>query len=180
MHTAVNGPESLRSAEASECAAEQEQFWPFHDLVSADQVLEGSRLTAEKLTELAADIGLDTDTFTECLASGRYTDLVTEETGWAVSGGVRGTPGFVINGLFLIGAQPYEAFVQIIDQELDRLGWEPSPDQTQANTPVDIEGMVVFPPGSAPRQRPGPRHRGRARPSCNAGCSWSRGAHRRG
>ena len=56
MHTAVNGPEALRAAEASECAAEQDQFWAFHDLVYADQVLEGSRLTAEKLTEFAAEI----------------------------------------------------------------------------------------------------------------------------
>ncbi len=29
-----------------------------------------------------------------------------------------GTPSFFINGRFLSGAQPYEAFARVIDQEL--------------------------------------------------------------
>ena len=32
--------------------------------------------------------------------------------------GVTGTPAFFINGIFLNGAQPIEAFSEIIDQEL--------------------------------------------------------------
>jgi len=33
--------------------------------------------------------------------------------------GVNGTPAFFVNGRMLSGAQPYEAFKQIIDEELD-------------------------------------------------------------
>ena len=32
--------------------------------------------------------------------------------------GVRGTPGFMINGVFLSGAQPYERFSEIVDAEI--------------------------------------------------------------
>jgi protein-disulfide isomerase len=33
--------------------------------------------------------------------------------------GVTGTPAFFINGRFLSGAQPFEAFQSIIDEELE-------------------------------------------------------------
>ena len=56
-HFAILGPESNLSAEASECAAEQEQFWAFHDRTFIDQLSERSSLSADRLTELAADIG---------------------------------------------------------------------------------------------------------------------------
>ena len=36
--------------------------------------------------------------------------------------GVQGTPGFFVNGRFLRGAQPYEEFEKIIDDELRRKG----------------------------------------------------------
>ena len=34
--------------------------------------------------------------------------------------GVTGTPAFFINGRFISGAQPYEKFVEIIEDELTR------------------------------------------------------------
>ena len=36
--------------------------------------------------------------------------------------GLRGTPAFYVNGRYLNGAQPFEAFEKIIDEELDRKG----------------------------------------------------------
>ena len=35
--------------------------------------------------------------------------------------GVSGTPAFFINGRMVVGAQPFEAFAQVIDDELERL-----------------------------------------------------------
>jgi protein-disulfide isomerase len=70
-HFAILGPESNRSAEASECAAEQGQFWDFHDVVFADQVTNHSSLDADQLVKLAGTVGLDTTTFRECLDAGR-------------------------------------------------------------------------------------------------------------
>ena len=34
--------------------------------------------------------------------------------------GVSGTPTFFINGIKLVGAQPYSAFKQLIEQELNK------------------------------------------------------------
>ena len=33
--------------------------------------------------------------------------------------GINGTPTFFINGIVVVGAQPYEVFEQIIEQELN-------------------------------------------------------------
>ncbi len=110
----ILGPESTRASEASECAAEQDQFWAYHDLLFANP----GGLTDAKLISLAGDIGLDTAAFEVCLSSGRYTSLIANDAAVVQSLGVRGTPGFVINGKYLAGAQSYEAFRQIIEQEL--------------------------------------------------------------
>ena len=36
--------------------------------------------------------------------------------------GMNGTPGFYVNGVVLSGAQPLDAFVEVIDAELARAG----------------------------------------------------------
>ncbi len=115
---AILGPESTRTAEASECAAEQGKFWEYHDFVFNDQLSNHSTLSAEKLAGLAGDIGLDTTTFSECLSSGRHTALITQESLSVQSLGVRGTPAFLVNGVFISGAQPFEVFQQVIQEQL--------------------------------------------------------------
>jgi predicted DsbA family dithiol-disulfide isomerase len=66
------------------------------------------------------DLGLDTDAFNTCFDSGKYRDAVRQDyqTGQAI--GVTGTPAFFVNGRFLSGAQPLEAFTAVIDEELGR------------------------------------------------------------
>ena len=117
-HFAILGPESNRAAEASECAAEQGQFWPFHDLVFKDQATTGSTLDRNQLSSLAAEIGLDTAAFEECLSSGKYSFQIVQESQSVQALGVRGTPGFLVNGLYIAGAQPFEVFQQVIDEQL--------------------------------------------------------------
>lgn len=59
------------------------------------------------------------EAFNECFDSGTYREAVQEDY---VSGGklgVNATPAFFINGRFLSGAQPFEAFEAIIEEELD-------------------------------------------------------------
>jgi len=45
---------------------------------------------------------------------------VKEDLADGQSAGVSGTPTFFINGQQLVGAQPFEAFQQIIEQELNK------------------------------------------------------------
>jgi protein-disulfide isomerase len=117
-HFAILGLESNRAAEASECAAEQGQFWAYHDLVFEDQIAAHSTLDQEKLVDFASDLALDTDVFAECLSSGKYSLQVARDSQAVQALGVRGTPGFLINGLFISGAQPFTVLQQIIDEQL--------------------------------------------------------------
>ena len=70
------------------------------------------------MKEFAATLGLDTGTFNDCLDSGKYTDIVAQDTSIAQAIGVRSTPTFVVNGQPIVGAQPYETFAQTFDSLL--------------------------------------------------------------
>jgi len=118
-HFAFLGQESFDAAEASECAADQNAFWEYHNLLFKSQNGENKGAFAkDKLKEFATGLKLDSQAFNDCLDSGKYTQLVQELTGTAQSIGVRSTPSFVVNGLAIIGAQSYDVFQQAIEQEL--------------------------------------------------------------
>ncbi len=113
------GPESQWAAEASECAAEQDAFWEYHDLLYDRQAGENQgAYNKENLKQFAVDLGLDAQSFDDCLDSGRYSSMVRTQTATAQSLGVRGTPAFLVNGQPLVGAQPFEVFQQVIEAEL--------------------------------------------------------------
>ena len=106
------------AAEASECAGDQDAFWQYHDLLLIANPVKIRGVTKTRLKKFAADLKLDTKAFDECLDTGKYTNLVQSETTQAQSLGVRSTPAFVVNGQPLVGAQPYEMFKQVIEQQL--------------------------------------------------------------
>ena len=105
---------AFQAAEASMCAYEQGAFWPYHDGIYENQ----AELSAEPYVQMAADLGLDVESFRTCLENEEYKGLVQNDVELAVSLGVRSTPTFFINGLPFIGAQPLDAFKQVIDSEL--------------------------------------------------------------
>ncbi len=73
----------------------------------------------DNLKLFAGQLGLDVDQFTQCLDSGKYTEIVQQENQIGKSLGVQSTPTFVINGQPVIGAQPYENFQQVIESILN-------------------------------------------------------------
>jgi protein-disulfide isomerase len=111
-----NHPNARPAAEASLCALDQDRFWQYHDRLFAAQ----DRLTDEDLKRHAADLGLDSARFNACLDAGRFQADVDTDMRDGSNAGVSGTPAFFINGRFLGGAQPFEAFQRIIDEELAR------------------------------------------------------------
>ena len=113
------GPESNWAAEAAECAADQDKFWEYHDKLYDSQSGENQgAFNKDNLKKFAEELGLDTSAFNECLDSGKYSQLVQDESSLASSIGVRSTPTFLINGQAVVGAQPYEIFQQTIDSLL--------------------------------------------------------------
>ena len=108
-------PRAQQSAEASECADDQGAYWEYHDVLFANQ----HALDTDSLIGYAEELGLDVEEFTECVESGKYTDEVLADYNEGLTYGVTGTPTFFINGVRLVGAQPFEAFQQIIEEELN-------------------------------------------------------------
>ncbi len=102
------------AAAATEAAHLQGKFWEMHDLIFANQ----RQLSAEKFYEHAATLGLDVARFKKDYVSAETKKKVDADSKEAGSLGVTGTPAFFINGRFLNGAKPFEAFKALIDKEL--------------------------------------------------------------
>ncbi len=116
-HYAFLGDESQWAAEASECANDQNKFWEYHDKLFASQNGENQgAFSKDNLKKFAADLGLDTQSFNECLDSGKYTDFVKQESSLARQIGVQSTPSFVVNGKAIVGAETFDTFKQMFDQ----------------------------------------------------------------
>lgn len=107
-------PRAFPAAVASECAAEQGAFWPYHDKLFA----EGGDLSDAKLLELAGSLGLDPQRFTACLQSAAPKQIVEANLHEATELGLPGTPVVFINGRRLEGAPTHDHIVQRIKEQL--------------------------------------------------------------
>lgn len=105
-------PEARPAAVAARCAGEQDAYWEMHHELFARQQEWGGLGTAagEFFTTVAEELSLDGDAFAECMAGGRHDAVIQANQDEGVALGVRGTPGFFINGFPISGAQPYELF----------------------------------------------------------------------
>ncbi|MEK6952940.1 MAG: DsbA family protein, partial [Nanoarchaeota archaeon] len=110
-------PYAQKAAEASECADEQGKFWKYHDKLFENQ----EALTVDDLKKYADDLNLNNNKFENCLDSDSMKEEVKKDTDDGINYGVTGTPAFFINGIILEGAQPFENFKQIIDEELAKV-----------------------------------------------------------
>jgi protein-disulfide isomerase len=108
--------QAAKAAEAAECAREQGKFWEMHASLFARQ----ANLEVADLNQRASDLGLNTEQFGQCLESGKYSAAWRKDMSHGSSYGVSGTPAFFINGRSLSGAQPYESFAEVIEEELER------------------------------------------------------------
>lgn len=120
-------PNAMPAAAASECAHEQNKYWEYHDALFENQGVWNKVDIASAVTifkEFAAELDLNQDQFINCLDSGKYIEEINNDLKDGRDYGVTGTPGFFIgneeNGFVkLNGAQPFEAFKNIIDSQLN-------------------------------------------------------------
>lgn len=75
-------------------------------------------MSDDDLKKYAAELSLDTEAFNACYDSGQFRADVIQDHQDGTTVGVQGTPAFFVNGRFLNGAQPFENFKAIIDEEL--------------------------------------------------------------
>ena len=109
-----NHAEAPKAAEAAHCAGEQGKYWDMHDRLFANQ----RALGLPSLKQAAAGLGLDPAKFDQCLDSGKYAAGIAEDVKQGESLGVQSTPTVYVNGRPVVGAQPYEFFQMVIDEEL--------------------------------------------------------------
>ncbi|HVE80930.1 MAG TPA: thioredoxin domain-containing protein [Candidatus Dormibacteraeota bacterium] len=108
------GANSKLAGQAWYCAAEQNQFAAYHDETFRRQ---RSGINETSLKQIAGQIGLNQNTFDQCLESGKYAAQVEADNTEAQSR-ISGTPTFFIGTQKVVGAQPFSVFKTIIDSQL--------------------------------------------------------------
>lgn len=122
----IGGETSYRAALAAECAADQGEFWEYHNLLFDNQSALSQGDTRGTLVGFAQNLGLDMDAFSTCYDSEQHQQDIRLDLLDAQSIGASGTPAFYINGRFVSGAQGFDTFAAIIDNELSRAGIDPN------------------------------------------------------
>jgi protein-disulfide isomerase len=115
-------PWAESAAIASECALQQKPaaFWKLYNFYFTNQQSINKENIKDKSLEALKDEGIDAAKFSDCLDNKKTLDAVKAEQAEGQSVGIRGTPGFIINGRLISGAQPAESFKAVIDDELAR------------------------------------------------------------
>lgn len=106
-------PEALPAARAAWAAAQQGQFWPYHDALFAQQ----ARLGEALYSEIAQGLGLDMARFERDRTSPSALAAVEQDLAMATALGLNATPTFVMNDLLI----PPGAPVSFIEETLNRI-----------------------------------------------------------
>lgn len=91
-------------------------FWKFHDTAFKNQ----SSLSPASYEQWAQAAGVDPAKFKAGLAAHTWADKVDKDEALSTQAGVSGTPAVFVNGVLLSGAQPFDKFKAVIDQELQK------------------------------------------------------------
>jgi protein-disulfide isomerase len=89
-------------------------FWKVHDTLFKNQ----QALDRPSLEKYGKEAGLSDDELKEALDQKKYDQQIQADSAEGSKFGARGTPSFFINGRPLSGAQPFEAFKKVIDEEI--------------------------------------------------------------
>jgi protein-disulfide isomerase len=109
----------LEPALAAKCAQEQGKFWEYHRVLFENY----NALSQTSLKRYALDLGLDMNSFNQCLDSKKYQSEVDNDVSDGKGLGVSGTPTFFVGNNEtgyekLVGAQPFSEFKKVIDSKI--------------------------------------------------------------
>jgi len=104
------------AARAAIAAQKQGKFWEMHEAMFSDQKM----VKQGKFTELAEQVGLDIDQFEKDMESDEAQQRLQKDIKTAQKVGAGGTPNFWINGINVVGAQPYAKFEKVLEQQIER------------------------------------------------------------
>lgn len=107
-------PQALPAARAARCAGEQGKYYEMRGAL----VRGAARLSPEFITTTAQGLKLDMGAFTPCATGTRFDADIKRDLEVGMRLGIEGTPSFVlgrstptgVDGVLVIGAQPFQAF----------------------------------------------------------------------
>jgi len=119
-------PNALPASVAAECANEQKKFKEMHDVLFEKQNKwsnQNIESVMNTFSQYASDLGLEEKAFDSCLKNGKYIEEIQKDLDDGRTYGISGTPGFFIGNeqigfIELKGAQPFENFKKVIDDQL--------------------------------------------------------------
>ena len=103
-------------AEEARAQKGEDAFWKAHDKLFEIQ----PKLDDADLEAAAKDLGLNVDKVKDAIKSKKYEKRIAADMDLADDLQASGTPHFFINGRRLVGAQPFEKFQKMIDEEVKK------------------------------------------------------------
>jgi len=122
-------PQTAMTPALATCAAGlQGKFWEMEhavwnsawDIAAGPKMRDVQLLNEDNMVKLATDLKLNVDKFKTDLKGDKCKNDVNGAMASLSKVGVRGTPAFFINGRYLSGAQPIDAFKSVIDEEIKK------------------------------------------------------------
>jgi protein-disulfide isomerase len=112
-------PWARTAAIAGRCAYQQDPkaFWKMYDLIYDNQEVISAANAWTKVSDYAAQSGLNAETFKACMASPEAADAVNTSRANGVQVEVNSTPTIFVNGRRIVGADPH-LLEQYINYEL--------------------------------------------------------------
>lgn len=116
--------ESDQAANASMCAAHQDRFWDYKQLLFANMTNTIGQFRDKLLLAFAESLGLDMNDFQQCFEENRYKDQIQADITLARQMRVTGTPSVFVNGKQITpGYVPtFEQILQAVEEALAASG----------------------------------------------------------
>ena len=122
----IIGPDSVNASHGAHCADDQGLFWEYHDILYSNWTGENNGwASSENLKKFAKEIGLEMDSWEKCMENATHSQTILLSNQDARSLELTGTPAFFVIGpdgktTRIFGAQPYEVFENIFENELKK------------------------------------------------------------
>lgn len=112
----LSTPNSLPLHKAARCAQLQNSFWEYNKKLL--QFKPDSSSLVEQLTSYAAELGLNTSNFLQCMGDTTIEGVIFASTDQAINSGLTNTPAYFIGDDYYEGFIDYEEIKAIIDEKL--------------------------------------------------------------
>lgn len=113
-------PNAYPFASFAECARDQggdEVYFKVHDKIFGENG-SGAGFSFDNLSKFSEGLGVDAKKLKDCFDSDKFKNEINSDQAAGSKAGVNGTPGFLVNGWVVSGAQPFAEFEKLIEQEL--------------------------------------------------------------